>query len=224
MPRSKFTPKEKLDLLTEFKQSSVPRAVFSRQHGIESQTLSRWLKKYELEGVQGLTEATKNRKYSVAFKEEVVRAFLNGEGSLDSLTSRFHLRSETQISDWILRYNRDKTMAAFPSRKQVLTMSRKTTLEERIEIVEYVTEHKHTYSEAAKHYHVSYQQARLWVLKAKEYGYEGLVDGRGRRKPEEELTDLDKANLRIRQLESQVEDMKLMAAFIKKFKEIQRRG
>ncbi|WP_459783045.1 helix-turn-helix domain-containing protein, partial [Pediococcus ethanolidurans] len=66
-----------------------------------------------------------------------------------------------------------------PSRKQVPTMSRKTTFEERIEIVEYVTKDKHSYSEAAEHFQVSYQQARLWVRKAESNGYPALMDNRG---------------------------------------------
>ncbi|WP_382337356.1 helix-turn-helix domain-containing protein [Levilactobacillus angrenensis] len=76
-------------------------------------------------------------------------------------------------------------------------MSRKTTLEERIEVVEYVTNQKHSYSEATERFQVSYQQARSWVLKA---------------------------NLRIRQLEGQVADMKLLEEFVKKYQELQRKG
>lgn len=68
------------------------------------------------------------------------------------------------------------TLTASPSRKQVPTMSRKTTFEERIEIVEYVTKHKHSYTEAAEYFQVSYQQARSWVIKAQERGYKALVD------------------------------------------------
>ncbi|MEJ1307879.1 hypothetical protein QY884_08790 [Latilactobacillus sakei] len=45
------------------------------------------------------------------------------------------------------------------------------------------------------------KQARSWVLKAQHGGYEALVDNRGHHKTQSELTDLDKANLRIRELE-----------------------
>lgn len=103
-------------------------------------------------------------------------------------------------------------------------MSRKTTFEERIKVVEYVTNQKHSYIEAAEHFQVSYQQARFWVLKAKASGYAGLVDNRGHHKDQSELTDLEKANLRIRQLEAELEDKELVEAFVKKFLELQRRG
>lgn len=68
------------------------------------------------------------------------------------------------------------------------------------------------------------QQARSWAIKAKEKGFEALVDNRGHRKPESELTELDKANLRIRQLESQIKDQQLLEAFIKKYQELQHKG
>ncbi|CUS26346.1 hypothetical protein FC70_GL001542 [Paucilactobacillus oligofermentans DSM 15707 = LMG 22743] len=103
-------------------------------------------------------------------------------------------------------------------------MRRKKTLEERIKIVEYVTVSKHKYSEAAEHFEVTYQQVLLWVLKAKENGYEALVDNRGHRKPEKELSELDKDNLKIKQLETELEEKNAMEAFIKKFQELQRKG
>lgn len=103
-------------------------------------------------------------------------------------------------------------------------MSRKTTFEEHIEIVEYVTKHKHSYAEVAEHFHVSSQQARSWVIKAQNEGYETLVDRRGHRKPATELTELDKLRLENCQLKSQLADKKLVEAFAKKLLELQRRG
>ncbi|WP_261979154.1 helix-turn-helix domain-containing protein [Lactiplantibacillus plantarum] len=103
-------------------------------------------------------------------------------------------------------------------------MSRKTTFEERIEIVEYVTKHKHSYTEAAEYFQVSYQQGRSWVIKAQERGYKALVDKRGHRKPAAELTEVDKLRLENRQLKSQLADKELVEAFAKKLQELQRRG
>ncbi|WP_239061461.1 helix-turn-helix domain-containing protein [Lacticaseibacillus sp. 53-4] len=103
-------------------------------------------------------------------------------------------------------------------------MSRKTTLEERIDVVEYVTKHKHSYTEAAARFQVSYQQALSWVIKAKNGGYEALVDNRGHHKQEAELTELDKAKLEIRRLKAELADKELVEAFAKKLLELQRRG
>lgn len=224
MPRSKYTAIEKLALINEFEASGLSSKAFGKMKGLGAKTIAQWCDRYHRDGLDGLREAKKNQHYSEALKLQVVHAFLSGEGSRQEVMMKYGLRSTSQVWAWVSRYNRDKTVTASPSRKQVPKMSRKTTLEERIEVVEYVTNQKHSYSEAAERFQVSYQQARSWVLKAKDGGYEALEDNRGRRKPKKKLSDLDKANLRIRQLEGQVADMKLLEEFVKKYQELQRKG
>ncbi|WP_125608466.1 helix-turn-helix domain-containing protein [Lapidilactobacillus bayanensis] len=224
MSRSKFTALEKFNLLKDYQQSGLPRATYARQHGIGQNTLRRWLMRYQRDGIEGLEEAKKNIHYSKELKHTVVFAYLNGEGTLEEVANKYGLRNSTQAKVWVDKYNGDKPLTASPSRKQVPTMRKKTTFEERIEVVEYVVKHKHSYTEAAEHFQVSYQQARSWVLKAKDGGYEVLVDNRGHHKDESELTDLDKANLRIRQLEAELKDKELVEQFAKKLLELQRKG
>ena len=70
-----------------------------------------------------------------------------------------------------------------------MTKGRKTTLQERIDIV---TDHIGSglsYAETAEKYDVSYQQVYQWIQKYKANGVDGLVDRRGRTKPVEEMTD-----------------------------------
>ncbi|QVI34550.1 helix-turn-helix domain-containing protein [Lacticaseibacillus chiayiensis] len=225
MPRSKYTVIEKLQILEEFKTTKQGIRAFAQAHGLSAGTVRKWQSRYERDGLEGLKEPRTNKHYSKGFKLRVVLAYLNGEGSMFELTKRFGLRAHTQLSDWVAMYNRDhQSLTASPSRKQVPTMSRKTTFKERIEVVDYVTKGKHSYTEAAAHFDVSYQQARSWVIKAREGGYEALVDNRGHRKEKRDLTELDKAKLRIRQLEAELKDKELVEAFIKKLQEIQRKG
>lgn len=224
MPRSKYTAFEKLTLIEEFKRSGISKEAFSRGYDIDRTTFNHWLNRYERDGIDGLREARHNNHYPKALKLEAVVTYLSERYSLNEVALKFGLRSKKQLRDWVSKYNKDKTVTASPSRRQVPVMSRKTTFEERISIVEYATKDKHSYTETAEHFGVSYQQARSWVLKAQHGGYEALVDNRGHHKTQSELTDLDKANLRIRELESQIEDQKLYVAFIKKYQELQRKG
>ncbi|MHA3065542.1 transposase [Lacticaseibacillus saniviri] len=224
MPRAKYTAAEKYALLEEFRLSDMSQGTFEKQHGLSDHRLKIWKAMYERDGFDGLQEVTKNRHYSAEFKLAAVLAYNAGEGTLDELVLRFGLRSQSTLRDWVFKYNKDKTVTASPFRKQVPTMSRKTTFEERIEVVEYVTKLKNSYAETAEHFHVSYQQVRLWVIKAKDGGYEALVDNRGHRKKESELTENDKLNLEIRQLKAQLADKELIEKFAKKMLELQRRG
>src|SRR5699024_6971217 len=213
-----------LKLLEDYQQTDLPRSTYARQHGIGQDTFKRWMMRYRRDGIEGLEEAKKNFHYSKELKQTIVFAYLNGEGTFNELADKYGLRNSAQAKVWVDMYNEDKTLTASPSRKQVPTMRKKTTFEERIEVVEYVTKHKHSYAQAAEHFQVSYQQARSWVLKAKDGGYEALVDNRGHHKDESELTELDKANLRIRQLETELKDKELVEQFAKKLLELQRRG
>lgn len=224
MPRSKYTALEKLEIIEKFKQSNSSYRAFAKMFNTDAKTLKHWLDLYDRDGLSGLEEARQNNHYSKEFKLTVVLAYLAGEGTLEELALKFGLRARKQLMDWVSKYNRDKTVTASPSRKQVPTMSRKTTVEERIEVVEYVTKDKHSFSEAAEHFQVSYQQARSWVLKSQSGGYESLVDNRGHRKQQDELTETDKLKLEIRQLKTQLRDKELIEKFAKKLLELQHKG
>ncbi|WP_057908521.1 helix-turn-helix domain-containing protein, partial [Latilactobacillus graminis] len=179
MPRSKYVAFKKLTLIEEFKRSGISKATFSRGYDIDRNTFNHWLNRYERDGIDGLREARHNNHYPKALKLEAVVTYLSGRYSLNEVALKFGLRSKKQLRDWVSKYNKDKTVTASPSKRQVPIMSRKTTFEERISIVEYVTKDKHSYTETAEHFGVSYQQARSWVLKAQQGGYETLVDNRG---------------------------------------------
>lgn len=224
MPRSRYTAEEKLAILEEFKHSGLGAGRFERQHGLSEHSLERWQARYEHDGLEGLSEAKQNNHYSSALKLAIVLAYQNGEGTLNELALQYGLRSEAQLRRWISRYNEDKTLTASPFRKQVPTMSRKTTFEERIEVVEYVTKDKHSYAEAAEHFQVSYQQARSWVLKTKDGGYEALVDNRGHHKAQADLTENERLRLEVRRLKAELADKELVEAFLKKLQELQRKG
>jgi len=48
----------------------------------------------------------------------------------------------------------------------------------------------------ARHFQVSYQQVYQWVKKFEDGGQDALMDGRGRKKAPEELTEADRQNSR----------------------------
>ena len=75
---------------------------------------------------------------------------------------------------------------------------RKTTLEERIEIVSYCIAHGKDYALTIKEYHVSYYQIYGWLRKFEAEGPKGLLDRRGRRKdmlPVSEIAPLSERRL-----------------------------
>lgn len=72
----------------------------------------------------------------------------------------------------------------------IMTKGRKTTYDERVEIVTFCIENQMNYAVTAESYRVSYQQVYQWVKKYESKGIDGLLDKRGRNKPENERSEL----------------------------------
>ena len=70
---------------------------------------------------------------------------------------------------------------------------------------------------------ISYQQARNYTIKYEKQGVEALRDRRGRRKPEEEMSELEKLRAENRILRAEKEHAQMEADFLKKLAEIERR-
>lgn len=68
-------------------------------------------------------------------------------------------------------------------------------------IVKYYLDHDKDYKTSYIKYSCKYTQLYQWVKKYERSGEEGLIDKRGKRKAEEELSELDKAQRKIAQLE-----------------------
>ena len=103
------------------------------------------------------------------------------------------------------------------------TKGRKTTLQERIDIVADHLESGMSCAETAEKYGVSYQQVYQWIQKYKANGVDGLVDRRGHTKPVEEMTEIERLQAENRLLKAQLERKELEHLFLKKVDEIERR-
>lgn len=101
---------------------------------------------------------------------------------------------------------------------------RKTTQEERTEIVAFCIENGKDYGLAIEKYGVSYQQIYSWVRKYKAKGVEGLVDRRGKAKPEDELTEADRLRMENKILQARIKDQEMEIKLLKKLRELRGGG
>ena len=101
--------------------------------------------------------------------------------------------------------------------------ARKTSLEERLSIVDNCIEHDDNHSLTAGEYNCSYAQVRSWVVKYRAEGIEGLYDWRGKKKAEEELTELERLHAENRMLEAKAKKQQMEIDLLKKLEEIERR-
>ena len=99
-----------------------------------------------------------------------------------------------------------------------MTKGRKTTFEERVEIVQYCIAHDRNYAQTAEQYQVSYQQARNYIVKYEAGGVEALRDNRGKRKHPDEMSELEKLRAEVKILKAEKARAEMEASFLKNSK------
>ncbi len=168
----------------------------------------------------------RNKRYSKELKIEAVTEYLAGKGSMKTICRKHGILSDKQLQNWIKVYNGHKEFReSHGSGTEIyMTKGRKTTQQERVEIVAFCIEHGKNYLLTIEKYGVSYQQIYTWVRKYEGKGVEGLVDGRGRTKPIEEMTEIEKLRAENRILQAKNYELEMENALIKKLKELKEGG
>ena len=164
-----------------------------------------WIKLFNKYGDSIFDDKPFNSTYTREFKENVVKEYLDGKGSIESLQIKYKILSNCTLRKWILKYNNDIILTDYKPMSEVYTMkSRKVSYEERIEIVNYCISNNYDYKGTANKYHVPYSQVYTWVKKVNENGYESLKLQKKGPKPKylvepktsEELLELENERLR----------------------------
>ncbi|MBG9367905.1 helix-turn-helix domain-containing protein [Streptococcus sp. NLN64] len=221
--KSKISFEDKLKAVTQYIEGKASSSELALQYGVDCSTIRKWIKMYQSQGPEGLQSTKHNQSYTTEFKLSCVEAYKLGEGSLLEIASKFGLRSPYQLRQWIIKYNSHQELKDYNPIPEVYEMaSRKTTKEERLEIVQYCLNHDSNYKETARKFGCSYAQVYSWCRKYKLDGLEGLTDNRGRKRSEDELSELEKANRRIKELERRLEISEKESEFLKKVRELER--
>ncbi|QRI53928.1 transposase [Clostridium botulinum] len=208
------------DYLTDKK--SVSQICLELQ--IHRSAFDEWKRKYHLKGEKGLETIKRNTYYPETIKLQAISDYQNGIGSLNQICSKYDISNNCILRRWLKKYNGHKTSKSHNSQgDNHMTKGRKTSYEERVEIISFCIENNENYQLAAEKYKVSYQQVYSWTVKYKQSGTEALVDRRGKRKTSEELTEAEKLAAKIKLLEAENKRLQMENGFLKKLKEVERR-
>lgn len=102
-----------------------------------------------------------------------------------------------------------------------MTQGRRTTQEERVEIVSYCIANDKDYGKTIDRYGVSYQQIYSWVRKYEADGVDGLCDRRGKRKDEASMSEVEKLRARIKLKEAENYQLRMENDLLKKLAELE---
>ena len=187
-------------------------------------TIYKWLDKYKIWGADVFIPSSKNKSYTKEFKIHAVEEYLSGQSSVREIIAKYNIGSESVLERWILLYNANIELKDYIPKKEVYMAAtrRKTTIEERKNIVEYCLKHNHDYKGTAGIYDVSYSQVYSWVKKYETNGEDGLTDKRGRHKTEDELDELERLRRENLRLKRQLQEKDMAVELLKKVKEFER--
>lgn len=223
MGRSKFKADEKVAAVLEFLDGKNSQLAIAERLGIDGATFQQWIKNYQSMGSDAFQEHV-NQSYSKELKEQAVADYLSGRGSLLNLCEKYKIKSTCQLRNWIKKYNgHEELKASGTGGAVIMTKGRKTTFDERVEIVQYCIAHDRNYVETAEKYKVSYQQTRSYTVKYEAGGVDALQDRRGRTKPQEEMSEVERLRAENKILRAEKERAEMEASFLKKLDEIERR-
>lgn len=223
MSKNRISPDEKICAVKLFLDGKGSQRSIADQLGIRYQSFQQWIRNYKSMG-KSIFIKKGNKKYSSDLKLSAVKDYLAGMGSLDDICMKYGIRSKSKLLKWINQYNSNEEFkTSGTGGTPIMTKGRKTTYEERIEIVQYCIEHENNYAETAEKYQVSYQQVYTWLKKYEANGVKGLLDHRGRTKPEDEMSELEKLRAENRLLKAENKRKEMEMEFLKKLDEIERR-
>jgi len=223
MPRSKHSPEFRAKVSQEYIDGIGSVHFLADKYEIGYSTLRGWINEYKIHGISAFCHK-KNRTYSKEFKIKCVEAVMNGEGSVDDIIARYGISSRSVLRQWIKVYNANRELRDYDPKQEVYMAEarRKTTFEERKEIVDYCISHNRDYKNTAAKYGVSYSQVYSWVKKYDVNGEDGLTDRRGHRKTDDEVNELERLRRENLRLKRQLEEKDMVVELLKKVKEYER--
>ena len=220
---SKISNEDKIYYCQQYLEGKITQGQIAQATGLKKSSVYMWINKYEAMGAEAFLQVG-NKRYSKELKVQAVQEYLSGESSQYNICKKYEIKSTTQLQRWIFKYNsHEELKTSGTGGNTIMTKGRRTTFDERIEIVKYCIENNHNYAKTSEKYQVSYQQARNYTVKYETGGIEALIDKRGKRKSEDEMTELERLRAENKILRAEKQRAEMEASFLKKLDEIERR-
>ncbi|WP_339194240.1 transposase [Aeribacillus sp. FSL W8-0870] len=192
-----YTTEFKLEVLLAYENRECTIQELCKRYQITKYSLRQWINEFEEFGIEGLERSNSWK----GFKEAAVKDYLSGEFSQYKIVRTYGISSRSILQRWMKKYNSHRDLQdTSKGRTSSMIKGRKTTWNERIQIVLDCLGNGKDYNKTAETYEVSYQQVYQWVKKYENGGEEALKDKRGRKKEEAKLFPEEKMNAYVRRI------------------------
>ena len=231
MSKPKYSSEIKIKACQDYLSGKYSMQEICSKYGLKydnkyrwSESLCQWVMRYEKIGaIAFLKTSSHNSSYSSELKNKAVEEYISGAGSIKSITIKYNISSTSVLRRWIKKYNANIELKNYDPKWEVYMAEsrRKTTLEERKEIVKYCIEHNRDYKGTAAIYDVSYDQVYNWVRKYDADGENALVDRRGHHKTDDEVDELERLRRENLRLKRQLKEQEMTVELLKKVRELE---
>ena len=164
--KAKYSKELKLEIVKRYLKGESP-SVLANKYCISSDDLIyQWIVRYRIMKDKEFDSSLRNKEYTKELKLTVIKEYLSGYISYDELAAKYSILASSIVKKWVKKYNKGIEIKDYNPKGDVYTMkSRRTTLEERLEIVNYVLANNNDFKGAADKYSVPYANVYNWVKK-----------------------------------------------------------
>ena len=225
--KPKHSKETKIKACKDYEKGIGSIGSIAKSIGATYSNVHHWYETYKEHGDNAFETSNRNSSYSKEFKLSVVNDYSTGKHSISNLAGKYNI-SPTVIGNWINKWYNGIEIKDYDPKGDVYTMkSRKTTFEERVEIVKWVIENNMSYKNAADKYAVTYALVYKWTKIYLDKGPEALkYQKRGPKSKsevdEESLTEVEKLKLELEKEKALRKRRELELDVLKKKEEFER--
>ena len=152
MSKRKVSVEDKIYAVNLYLDGKESQRRIADMFDVSLASVQQWIRNYESMGVNAFT-LKGNKKYSKELKQQAVLDYLAGHGSQNDICKKYGIRSKGKLQTWIKKYNGHVELKSSGTGGSiVMTKGRKTTFEERVEIVQYCIAHDRNSAQTAEQF------------------------------------------------------------------------
>lgn len=115
---AKYSTKFKMKVVKEYLETNISYKSLSDKYGIPNESVIKiWVNAYKTQGYEGIKVKRENTQYTLEFKLNVVKLYLTGEMSYQSLANELKINNPSIITRWVKDF-REKGIEGLKSKKR----------------------------------------------------------------------------------------------------------
>ena len=206
--KPKYNKEVKVQACEDYQKGQGSFESIAKSIGADKSAVRRWYLRYKKHGHNAFETSEQNQSYSKEFKLSVIEEYTSGKYSMPNLAAKYNITFSV-VRNWINKWYNGIEIKDYDPKGDVYTLkSRKTTYEERLEIVKWVIQNNMNYKDAANKYSVSYALVYKWT---KAYMAEGPEALNYKKRGPKSKSEVDESNLtEIEKLKHELEKEKAL--------------